>query len=191
MPSEYYSFLRGEISDSTLFEKYPKQYATAKSEAWKIELGKKNRELVKKRIGDALNGISDWILIGGTPCQAYSLVGRSRIRGQNKRKYREDHRHHLYKEYLQILANHQPTVFIMENVKGLLSSKRVRKENTFDLILSDLKHPNEVKLAGTRISINVLAIFLSREHFVGREIEPKDFIIHSEDYGIPQARHRF
>ncbi len=74
-------------------------------------------EKVRNRIKEALNGASTWLLIGGPPCQAYSLVGRSRMRGQNKRKYREDRRHFLYEEYLQILADHQPPVFVMENVK--------------------------------------------------------------------------
>jgi len=190
IPPEYYAYLRREISADALFEKYSEQYAAAKTEAWKIELGKKNREIVKRKIGEALNGAPDWILIGGPPCQAYSLAGRSRIRGQNKRKYREDHRHHLYKEYLQILADHQPTVFIMENVKGLLSSKRVKKENTFDLILSDLKHPNEVDLDGTGKPLTYLLFSLSRRPIEGKEFEPKDFVLRSEDYGIPQARHR-
>lgn len=63
------------------------------------------------------------ILIGGPPCQAYSLVGRA---GQSKVvKFSQtgDPRHLLYKQYLAILALCKPAVFIMENVKGILSSK--------------------------------------------------------------------
>jgi DNA (cytosine-5)-methyltransferase 1 len=190
IPTEYYEYLKGEISSDTLFDKYPEQYQAAQKEAWKIELGKRNRETVKKRIGEALMGVTSWILIGGPPCQAYSLAGRSRMRGQNKRKYREDHRHHLYKEYLQILADHQPPVFVMENVKGLLSSRRVKKENTFDLIISDLKHPNDAKRTDTDQPLSYLLFSLSREQDANKELEPKDFVIRSEEYGIPQARHR-
>lgn len=190
VPSEYYEYLRGEISKEVLFQKYPRQYAMAQNEAWKIELGMKNREVVKNRIGEALKGVTNWLLIGGPPCQAYSLVGRSRIRGKNKRKYREDRRHHLYKEYLQILSDHQPSFFIMENVKGLLSSKRVRTENTFELILSDLKHPNKVMLTGTDSPLSYKLFSLSQKYISDQDFEPKDFVIRSEEYEIPQARHR-
>src|SRR5690606_20114126 len=109
-------------------------------EAWLAELGKEDRDLVMSRISEALNGATNWVLIGGPPCQAYSLAGRSRMRNANPWKYARDQRHQLYKEYLQILADHKPPIFVMENVKGLLSSQRTKtkKENTFDLILADL-----------------------------------------------------
>lgn len=191
VPTEYYEYLRGEISRDDLFGIYPKQYEAAQKEAWQIELGKKNRDVVKKRIGDALGGVSKWVLIGGPPCQAYSLAGRSRIRGQNKRKYRDDHRHHLYKEYLQILADHQPPIFVMENVKGLLSSKRVKNESTFDLIIADLKQPNTAKRTGTNEPLSYKLFSLSiRQGDNNDQLEPGNYIIRSEEYGIPQARHR-
>jgi DNA (cytosine-5)-methyltransferase 1 len=191
VPPEYYQYLRKEIGREVLFRKYPKEYEAAQKEAWQVELGKKNRDLVKNRIEEALAGNSDWILIGGPPCQAYSLAGRSRMRGGNKRKYREDHRHYLYKEYLQILADHQPPVFVMENVKGLLSSRRIKKESTFDLILSDLKHPNGVIRRNTDRPLSYKLFSLSKKQAEDTdEMEPKDFVIRSEEYGIPQARHR-
>lgn len=190
VPSEYYQYLRKEIDKKTLFCNYPKEYEAAQREAWRIELGKKNRELIRKRIDEILEGISNWILIGGPPCQAYSLVGRSRIRGGNKRKYREDHRHYLYKEYLQILADHQPPVFLMENVKGLLSSRRVRTESTFELIVADLKQPNNVKRKNTDEILSYKLFSLSTRKKDSGELEPKDYLIRCEEYGIPQARHR-
>lgn len=191
VPAEYYQYLQKEIEREELFRKYPKEYKASQKEAWQKELGKKNRGLVKLRIDEALSGAINWILIGGPPCQAYSLVGRSRIRGGNKRKYREDRRHFLYKEYLQILADHQPPVFVMENVKGLLSSRRIKKESTFDLILSDLKHPNDVKRKDTDEPLSYKLFSLSKKQIDDSgEMEPKDFVIRSEEYGIPQARHR-
>jgi DNA (cytosine-5)-methyltransferase 1 len=190
VPSEYYQYLRREINKETLFSKYPKEYETAQMEAWQIELGKKNREVVRERIDKILTGISNWVLIGGPPCQAYSLAGRSRIRGGNKRKYREDRRHYLYKEYLQILADHQPPVFVMENVKGLLSSRRVRTENTFELILTDLKHPNHAKRKNTGEALCYELFSLSKKREANGELAPGDYLIRSEDYGIPQSRHR-
>ncbi|MFX7506969.1 DNA cytosine methyltransferase, partial [Acinetobacter baumannii] len=64
-----------------------------------------------------------WVLIGGPPCQAYSLVGRARNRGVTGSKAEEDPRHFLYKHYLKILRKYAPAAFVMENVKGILSSK--------------------------------------------------------------------
>ena len=66
------------------------------------------------------------ILIGGPPCQAYSLIGRStRSQQQEKGDYspETDHRSYLYEWYLNILPEFKPAVFIMENVPGILSLK--------------------------------------------------------------------
>jgi len=191
IPPEYYEYLKEKISRKELFKKYKIEALEAKKEAWKATLGRTSDEKVRTRIKEALNGASTWILIGGPPCQAYSLVGRSRIRGKNKRKYREDHRHFLYKEYLQILADHQPPVFVMENVKGLLSSNRVRGQSTFELIISDLKNPLSVNRTNSDVPLTYkLFSFSKKRHEDSAELEPKEFVVHSEEYGIPQARHR-
>lgn len=191
LPSEYYDYLRNKISREKLYEMFPQQSYAAKKEAWKATLGDEPQENVRKRISEALNGAVNWILIGGPPCQAYSLVGRSRMRGENPWKYAKDHRHHLYKQYLQILADHQPPVFIMENVKGLLSSTRTKtnKQSTFDLIIKDLQHPLEVKRKNTRQPLSYYLFSLCVKNN-GELPDAKDFIIRSEEYGIPQARHR-
>ena len=73
-----------------------------------------NKE-VDRRISEVLNGIKDWLLIGGPPCQAYSVVGRSR-RQDKLLDEQKDARVGLYKQYLRILAVHNPAVFVMENV---------------------------------------------------------------------------
>ena len=60
------------------------------------------------------------VVIGGPPCQAYSLAGRSRNAGNAEYKANEDARHYLYKEYLKVISIAQPELFIMENVRGCL-----------------------------------------------------------------------
>ncbi|MBV6397605.1 MAG: hypothetical protein HFACDABA_03219 [Anaerolineales bacterium] len=192
VPTDYYRYLRGENGKDELFRNHPLEYKNAQNEAWLAELGKTDRELVKSRIVKALNGASNWVLIGGPPCQAYSLAGRSRMRNVNPWKYARDHRHKLYKEYLQILADHQPPVFVMENVKGLLSSQRTKtkKENTFDLILADLRNPSNA-IYGTSSSPSYKLFSISHENPKKLEdIKPENFVVRSEEYGIPQARHR-
>jgi DNA (cytosine-5)-methyltransferase 1 len=80
---------------------------------------------------------SNVILIAGPPCQAYSVVGRSRNKGTEGYDASKDRRHFLYKEYIRILRTLMPAAFVMENVKGLLSSS-VDGELVFDRVLDDL-----------------------------------------------------
>src|SRR5262245_42662750 len=47
-PPEYYQYLRKEIDKKELFRKYPKEYEAAQKEVWQMELGKKNRVLIRK-----------------------------------------------------------------------------------------------------------------------------------------------
>ena len=81
-------------------------------------------------------------MIGGPPCQAYSIVGRSRNRGVKDYKAENDHRHFLYREYLNVIAEFRPAVFVMENVKGMLSSK-VQERQLFEQLRAQglLPHP--------------------------------------------------
>lgn len=191
-PKDYYEYLKGKISRDDLFKKHSQEASRAREEAWCAELGKEDRGIVKARIESALKGAKTWLLIGGPPCQAYSLAGRSRMIGGNREKYEKDPRHFLYKEYLQILADHRPPVFVMENVKGLLSAK-LNLQSTFQKILTDLQNPS-LAIPGKSNTENVsYKLFSVSNRGVGNlfnEPDPEDFIVRSEDYGIPQARHR-
>lgn len=190
-PEEYYGYLKGEISFTALGKRYPCEMDAATQEAWRAELGVTDQNAVDQRIEAALGGTDKWVLIGGPPCQAYSLVGRSRNGGTNP----DDARLYLYREYLRIIATHSPTVFIMENVKGLLSS-RINNELIFDKILSDLRCPttavNNSPAIPSENEYNLFSLVnRSSETASGwKELDPRDFIIRSEEYGIPQARHR-
>lgn len=191
-PTGYYDYLKGKITRDDLFGQHPKEALRAKNEAWLAELGKEDRDIVKSRIEKSLNGAKTWILIGGPPCQAYSLVGRSRMIGGNRGKYEMDPRHFLYREYLQILADHQPPVFVMENVKGLLSAK-LNQQSTFQKILADLQNPSLAMSEASpekHISYKLFSISRRSPGNLFNEPEPEDFIVRSEEYGIPQARHR-
>jgi len=139
------------------------------------------------------------VLIGGPPCQAYSLIGRSCILGYLKsdrseksvEDFNQDHRHQLYKQYLRIIAMHGPAVFVMENVKGILSSK-LNGEKIFPQILEDLRDP--YKTAEDYCWNNAKKNRYRIVSFVtGDEPEPGkegDYLIRAENYGVPQARHR-
>jgi DNA (cytosine-5)-methyltransferase 1 len=192
-PNEYYQYLRGESARQALFQALPKQAAAAAHEAWKAELGVINTDEVRGRIEQALGGTKHWVLIGGPPCQAYSLVGRSRNKGIAGYTLATDPKVRLYFQYLQILADFWPAVFVMENVKGLLSAQ-IDGEHIFDEIQRDLKEPGEALEARGgeprekkrhRYELHPLV-----QPEPGLFKSAPDFLIRSEQYGIPQARHR-
>ena len=197
LPDDYYDYLAKLITREQLFARHPTEARLAAEEAWFAELGGKDTpdSKVHDRIHAALGSPKKWILIGGPPCQAYSLVGRSRIiGGEGIEQYDNDPRHELYRQYLRILAVHQPPVFVMENVKGLLSAK-VRQEHIFEKMLLDLRHPVAAMPQTRRVAprddleYRLVPLAAGRGDLLG-EFQPKDFVIRTEDYGIPQARHR-
>jgi DNA (cytosine-5)-methyltransferase 1 len=171
----------------------PLAWKAACCEAHQLTLGDPahNRELDALLDGANLKH-DETVLIGGPPCQAYSLVGRSRNRGKVNYVAEEDHRHFLYREYLRILHRSRPAVFVMENVKGILSSK-VGGKLVFHDILRDLSDPGKAlgQSTGGRYTIHSL---VSRTTFAPGDdpelVDANSFIIESERYGIPQARHR-
>jgi len=187
IPKEYYNLLKEkdlkirELKRKELFKKYKTEGDKAKEEAQLIELGsdKFPPVVVDDKIRNALNNNKNWVLIGGPPCQAYSLAGRSRVGGISE----EDKRIYLYREYLRIIAAHHPGVFVMENVKGLLSAK-IDGEKIFHWILKDLSAPSKLFPGSSSPKYKIYS-------FVTDTIKnDKDFLIKSEDYGIPQKRHR-
>lgn len=188
----YYDFCNSEKAPHPR-DLFPTDWALATDEARQLTLGMPEHnaqldEIIEKK---NLKG-EQTVLIGGPPCQAYSLVGRARNMGIAKYVAEDDDRHFLYKEYLRILNKVQPAIFVMENVKGILSAK-VGGRLIFPDILRDLSDPGKAigTEGGNRYTIHSLVMPTKYEH--GMEagcIEPKDFIIHAEHHGIPQARHR-
>lgn len=164
-------------------------------EARQLELGqpKDNDELDHRINEHGLGPSSPWVLIGGPPCQAYSLVGRSRNRGNVKYKAENDHRHFLYKEYLRIIQKYRPAVFVMENVKGILTA-RVGENKIFENILQDLSDPDcATGMPATGQGYRIHSISCNTSFSPGDnpcEIDVRDFVIKAENHGIPQARHR-
>lgn len=131
------------------------------------------------------------MLLGGPPCQAYSLAGRSRNKGKANYRLADDPKAHLYLEYLQLIADSWPAVFIMENVRGLLSA-RMDDELVFDRIAHDLSDPAEAIRREGRKRTNQRRRTYRLRAVTRSELfpSPADYLIRCEQYGIPQARHR-
>jgi DNA (cytosine-5)-methyltransferase 1 len=113
------------------------------------------------------------------------LVGRSRR--TNDPDFEKDPRHVLYRQYLRIIAQHGPTVFVMENVTGILTS-RLGGSKIFPRIVSDLRDPG--KALGIAGSAKYNLFSLKDETLNGDAGSPWSYVLNAEDYGVPQARHR-
>ena len=172
---------------------FPAAWAVATGEAKQLTLGDSTHNVqLDALIASHRLKEDETILIGGPPCQAYSLVGRARNMGKIDYVAEKDHRHFLYREYLRILHKARPAVFVMENVKGILSSM-VGERRVFHDILRDLTDPGKAlgKGSGIRYTLHSLVMPTRFEPGMDPEsIDAKNFIIHAERYGIPQARHR-
>jgi DNA (cytosine-5)-methyltransferase 1 len=81
-------------------------------------IGGENNTEIFKRINELAADREIDLIVGGPPCQAYSLIGRAR----DKNKMRDDSRNYLYKEYAKFLKEYRPKVFVFENVLGLITA---------------------------------------------------------------------
>lgn len=111
---------------------------------------------IKKRINEPVD-----IIIGGPPCQAFSSVGRA----QSPDAMSSDPRNYLFENYLHILNEFQPELFIFENVKGILTAKP-KGIKIFDKIIADMQKTYDV---------------------LG---DPNMILLNAADYGVPQIRER-
>ena len=116
---EYYQYLKGEITREELYEKVP---ADLLNNIINEEISDKTINSIFATIDKQLASFNidrvD-VIIGGPPCQAYSLVGRAK----DKNGMIDDPRNYLYKQYIKFLKKYEPTYFVFENVPGLKSSK--------------------------------------------------------------------
>src|SRR5690606_20089644 len=83
---------------------------------------------------------------------------------------------------------HHPPVFVMENVKGLLSAK-LNGTSMVNRIVADLQDP-AMALSGRADGVTYRLFSLTEEERPGDEVDPRMFIVRAEDFGVPQARHR-
>lgn len=106
------------------------------------------------------NGID--MIIGGPPCQAYSIAGR--VRDNNG--MRDDYRNFLFEHYLSIVNRYKPDVFVFENVPGLLSARPT----------------------GTPVVDIITKRFREKGYIITNNL--RQAIINASDFGVPQNRKR-
>jgi len=128
----YYSYLKKEISRDELWKYLPEQEFASVI----------NTEISSKTISGIFSNIDDQLgtkkkvdlIIGGPPCQAYSLVGRSR----DPNGMKGDKRNYLFRYYAEFLKRYKPEYFVFENVLGLLTAGNSRYLNEMIKLFEEL-----------------------------------------------------
>jgi DNA (cytosine-5)-methyltransferase 1 len=111
--SIYYDYLKGKISREKLYSFIP---ANILNSVINAEIGKENKKIFHS-IDTLLDTQSVDLIIGGPPCQAYSVVGRAPLKHK-----KDDERTRLYIQYGRFLKKYKPKMFVFENVPGILSA---------------------------------------------------------------------
>lgn len=113
----YIKYLKGEIDRNQLYSFIPSHVIES---VINLSIGDENNPKIFQKI-ERLNGKENIdIIVGGPPCQAYSLVGRAR----DKNGMQGDPRNYLYVQYGRFLKKYNPKMFVFENVIGLLSAEK-------------------------------------------------------------------
>ncbi|MBT9132491.1 MAG: Modification methylase AplI [Syntrophomonadaceae bacterium] len=170
----YRRYLMGNVQQEDVLDRFPGLGESISLRVIQATLGDDGTEHILQKIESSrrYHGAPRFhVLLGGPPCQPYSLAGRSR----DPFRMENDERHYLYRHYLEILESLQPDFFLYENVPGLFTARAEGKQ-IFVKILNDfssLNPPYEI----TPPLKQVLE-------------EPGSYILNSADFHIPQTRKR-
>ena len=129
------------------------------------DYGKNNSDdVIQYGIDGLLEGRKVDIIIGGPPCQAYSLAGRA----QDPNSMKDDYRNYLFESFVKVVNNYRPKMFVFENVPGILSAA-----------------------PGDRLVIErICEAFEEVGYSIRRPEDMKKSIYSSADFEVPQERRR-
>ena len=103
-------------------------------------------------------------IIGGPPCQAYSIAGRA----QDKNSMKDDYRNYLFESFVKVVEEFQPKAFVFENVPGMLSAEP----------------------GGIKVTRRVYDAFKEIGYEISKPNELKNHVYVANDFGVPQKRRR-
>lgn len=159
----YNKYLKKEIDRNELYNQVPRELLDT---CICYTISKNSLKDIYEKIDILSQNEKIDVVIGGPPCQAYSLVGRSiksakdKIKQENNEKIEDDPRNYLYILYCDFLKKYRPKIFVFENVLGLLSAQNGKFYNDF-------------KTLARRIGYHV-----------------EDKILEADKYGVKQSRKR-
>ena len=121
----------------------------------------------RKIINECKDKVS--VIVGGIPCQSFSLLGPRSGYGKKIEKFSKDKRDNLYEHFRDIVDEIKPGIIVIENVKGILSKKDARGKKIIDKLISDFE-----------------CLGYNFENAQGK----KWYLLNAADYGVPQKRER-
>ena len=149
--SIYRDYLRGNITRVKLYESVPQDVIDG---VICKEISQKTIDGIFQTIDQRIAAHPEWeghvdFIIGGPPCQAYSVLGRAiksaKDRDLAPEDIMEDPRNFLYKMYCRFLNKYRPTMFVFENVPGILSAGRGKYFKNIQTYLHRLGYETEAK----------------------------------------------
>ena len=140
--NQYYSYLKNKISRDDLWNNVPQEII---SSVINNEITKKTIEGIFDLIDEMLDSKKVDIIIGGPPCQAYSLVGRSR----DPKRMSGDKRNYLFRHYAEFLVRYKPKYFVFENVLGLLTAGNQKYLNEMLSLFAEIGYSANYKILNT------------------------------------------
>ncbi|MDN5290893.1 MAG: (cytosine-5)-methyltransferase 1 [Anaerophaga sp.] len=125
----YLDYIQNKITRTEFYSLIPDN---EKESVINLPIGDENNKIIFDKIDSLRGNESIDFIIGGPPCQAYSVVGRSR----DENRMHGDSRNYLFKEYAKFLEYYQPKYFVFENVVGLLSAKTKEGNSYLQMMLN-------------------------------------------------------
>ena len=137
---EDYLYEKQEKEDgSKLWDQVPKWVTDTVIQA---EIGESNIAEIFEKVEALIGDKKVDIIVGGPPCQAYSVIGRARM----KDKVLSDPRNDLYKYYVEFLVKYQPKMFVFENVMGIRSAKNGEPLKDLTRLVENAGYKMELKV---------------------------------------------
>jgi len=170
----YNQYFKDDKFKEKIFQKFPDLQSLISNRVIQAEFGKVSIDKIIEKIEDAkkqFNTTKIHVVIGGPPCQAYSIVGRAR----DPEGMKEDKRNFLYEHYLRILERVQPDFFVFENVPGLITAE-AKGEEMFSKMIEDFK--------------NISPPYEIAPSFDEYYCNPSKYILDASKFGVPQRRKR-
>ena len=166
---QYAEYLKGTIKRNELYAKVPKKVIQSVINS---EIAEATLPVIFNQIDNCLESQKLDLIIGGPPCQAYSIVGRAR----SPNKMKGDKRNYLYVLYAKFLERYKPEYFVFENVPGLLSATD-EANNSYLELMQDLFREYGYETDSKMLSAENYGIPQSRKRIilVGKKGESVEF----------------
>jgi DNA (cytosine-5)-methyltransferase 1 len=144
----YWAYLKKEISAVEFFSQIPVDITNS---VINEKIDKETLPQLFEKVDNLSQGKIIDLIVGGPPCQAYSVIGRARNKGMV-----DDPRNFLYKYYIEFLTRYKPKAFIFENVPGLLSAQNGEYLKQMNLAFIEAGYKTNIEILNDKCKVQVL-----------------------------------